>query len=33
VLSRGSVIIDGGEYLGKPGDGKFVTRDRTQYLI
>jgi len=33
VLSRGSVIIDGGEYLGKPGDGKYVTRDKTQYLI
>jgi dihydropyrimidinase len=33
VLSRGSVIIDGGEYLGKPGDGKYVPRDKTQYLI
>ena len=32
VLSRGKVIIDNNEYLGKPGDGKFVKRGLTQYL-
>jgi len=26
VLSRGRVIIENGEYLGKPGDGKFLKR-------
>lgn len=32
VLSRGRVIIDGGEYLGSPGHGRFVSRDLCQYL-
>ena len=32
VVSRGKVIIDNNEYLGKPGDGKFVKRGLTQYL-
>jgi dihydropyrimidinase len=26
VLSRGEVIVDGGEFLGKPGRGKFLKR-------
>jgi dihydropyrimidinase len=26
VLSRGKVVIDRGEYVGKPGDGQFVKR-------
>ena len=26
VLSRGKVVIDKGEYLGRPGDGQFVKR-------
>ena len=26
VLSRGRVIIDDGEYVGKPGDGQFLKR-------
>jgi dihydropyrimidinase len=26
VLSRGKVIIDKGQYHGKPGDGKFLIR-------
>ena len=26
VLSRGRVVIDGGEYKGKPGDGRFLKR-------
>ncbi len=33
VLSRGRVIIDKGEYLGKPGDGAYLRRDTCQYLI
>ncbi|MGH7750647.1 MAG: dihydropyrimidinase, partial [Candidatus Dormibacteria bacterium] len=33
VLSRGRVIIDKGEYLGKPGDGHYLRRDTCQYLI
>ncbi len=27
VLSRGKIIIDKGEYLGRPGDGQFIKRD------
>jgi dihydropyrimidinase len=26
VLSRGKVIIENGEYMGKPGDGQFLKR-------
>ena len=26
VLSRGRVVIDDGEYVGRPGDGRFVKR-------
>jgi dihydropyrimidinase len=33
VLSRGKVVIDKGEYLGAKGDGKFIKRGLTQYLI
>jgi dihydropyrimidinase len=32
VLSRGNVIIDQGRFLGKPGNGKFVTR-KTYTLV
>jgi dihydropyrimidinase len=32
VLSRGKVIIAGGEYLGSPGHGTFLPRDTCQYL-
>jgi dihydropyrimidinase len=32
VLSRGRVVIDGGEYLGRKGDGRYLTRDLCQYL-
>lgn len=28
VLSRGKVIIDKGQYLGRPGDGKFLRRGK-----
>jgi len=33
VLSRGKVIVDNNQYLGAKGDGKFVKRGLTQYLI
>ena len=32
VLSRGRVVIDGGEYLGSAGHGRFVKRDTCGYL-
>ncbi|KAA5834514.1 dihydropyrimidinase [Saccharopolyspora hirsuta] len=33
VLSRGRVVVDDGEYLGRAGHGRFLTRDTCQYLI
>lgn len=33
VLSRGKVIVDGGSYLGRPGDGRFLHRGLSQYLV
>lgn len=33
VLSRGKVVIDQGQYLGAKGDGRFVKRGLSQYLI
>ncbi len=33
VLSRGKVIVDGGEYLGAKGDGNYLKRGLTQYLV
>jgi dihydropyrimidinase len=33
VLSRGEVVIDGGEYHGRTGHGRFLRRDLSQYLI
>ena len=33
VLSRGEVVIDGGEYHGRTGHGQFLRRDLSQYLI
>jgi dihydropyrimidinase len=32
VLSRGSVIVDGDEYLGAKGDGRFLKRGLSAYL-
>jgi dihydropyrimidinase len=32
VLSRGKVIVDGGEWLGKAGDGQFLKRQRSEFL-
>jgi dihydropyrimidinase len=33
VISRGKVVVDDNQYLGSKGDGKFVKRGLTQYLI
>ncbi|MFC6356110.1 dihydropyrimidinase [Luethyella okanaganae] len=33
VLSRGKVVIDDDAYLGVAGDGRFVKRELSQYLI
>ncbi len=33
VLSRGKTIIENGEYLGEPGDGRYLRRASNQYLI
>lgn len=32
VLSRGKVIVDDDEYLGRKGDGQYLKRDLSQYL-
>jgi dihydropyrimidinase len=32
VLSRGKVVVDGGQYLGAKGDGRFVKRGLSQYV-
>ncbi|WP_181781511.1 dihydropyrimidinase [Pseudonocardia pini] len=32
VLSRGTVVVGGGEYLGTKGHGSFLRRDTCQYL-
>ncbi len=33
VLSRGTVVIDDGRYLGRPGHGRYQPRATCQYLI
>ncbi|MFS0698576.1 dihydropyrimidinase [Cellulomonas sp. 179-A 4D5 NHS] len=33
VLSRGSVVVDGGEFHGRAGHGRYVRRELSQYLI
>jgi dihydropyrimidinase len=33
VLSRGRVLVEGGEYHGSPGHGKYLKRDLSQYLL
>ena len=33
VLSRGRVIVEGGQYLGRKGDGQFIRRGLSSYLI
>jgi dihydropyrimidinase len=32
VLSRGKVIVDGDQWLGAKGDGRFLKRERSEYL-
>ncbi|WP_265523071.1 dihydropyrimidinase [Oerskovia flava] len=33
VLSRGTVLVTGGEFVGRVGHGRYVKRDLTQYLV
>ncbi|MCC4249631.1 MULTISPECIES: dihydropyrimidinase [Microbacterium] len=33
VISRGKVVVDDGAYLGTKGDGRFVKRGLSQYLV
>ena len=33
VISRGRVLVDGGEYHGSPGHGRYLKRALSQYLI
>ena len=33
VLSRGRTIVDGEEYVGSPGHGRYLRRERSQYLV
>ncbi|MEV7693853.1 dihydropyrimidinase [Microbacterium sp. NPDC089189] len=33
VIARGKVVVDDGRYLGTKGDGRFVRRGLSQYLI
>ena len=33
VLSRGTVVIEDGAYVGRKGHGRFVPRELSQYLV
>ena len=33
VLSRGKVVVDKNQYLGAKGDGRFIKRGLSQYLV
>ncbi|MFC0678659.1 dihydropyrimidinase [Lysobacter korlensis] len=33
VLSRGKVVVDGNQYLGAKGDGRYLKRGLSQYLV
>ena len=33
VISRGKIVVDGGHYLGAKGDGRYLKRGLSQYLI
>ncbi|MBC7552154.1 MAG: amidohydrolase family protein, partial [Cellulomonas sp.] len=33
VLSRGEVVVDGGQFHGRAGHGRYVRREMSQYLI
>ncbi len=32
VMSRGKVIVDGGQWLGAAGDGRFIKRERSTFM-
>ena len=32
VLSRGRVVVEGDQWLGEAGEGKFLKRQRSAYL-
>jgi len=32
VLSRGKILVDGDEWLGAKGDGRFLKRQTSSYL-
>ncbi len=33
VISRGKVVVDQNAYLGAKGDGKYIKRGLSQYLV
>jgi dihydropyrimidinase len=33
VIAKGKVLIQDGQYLGSPGDGEYLPRATSQYLI
>ena len=33
VISRGKVVVDDGTYLGAKGDGRYLKRGLSQYLV
>ena len=33
VISRGKVVVDKNQYLGSKGDGRFIKRGLSQYLV
>ena len=33
MITRGKVVVDENQYLGTKGDGKFIKRGLSQYLI
>jgi dihydropyrimidinase len=33
TLSRGRIVVDGGEFHGAPGHGQFLSRELSQYLL
>jgi len=33
VMSRGRVILENGAYVGSKGDGKYLRRGLSQYLL
>ena len=33
VMSRGKIVVDGGDYVGTKGDGQYLKRGTSQMLI